>query len=171
MCRTTFSDGMAALMGIGCRPMRVGEEDVVAMMLRKVPPHLGLPETAKVTGQSLRDNAELVHITVALDSGLLLGVCSWLITYSSWHGMKGMLVCDLFVMEHKRGSGIGEKLLRSAAKEAEKLGAGFIKLESNSDNFSVSNYFRKKNFKPGDSNEILSLDPDDFAAFIEGSVA
>ena len=155
-------------MSIGCRPMRTGEAEAVANMLRKLPQSLGFDTVPKVTGQSLRDNADIVNVTVALDSGLLLGACTWLMTYSSNRGCKGMYVCDIYVMEHKRGSGIGEKLLRTAAKAAEKIGARFIKLEASRANDRPGKYYQKHKFHFVDDDRLMFLEPDDFTAFLEG---
>jgi ribosomal protein S18 acetylase RimI-like enzyme len=155
-------------MGIGCRPMRPGEEDVVAMMLRKLPADIGLDVVPKVTGQSLRDNAELLNVTVALDSGLLLGTCVWFMTYSTWRASKGMYVCDLYVMDHMRGHGVGEKLLRAATKDAAKLGATYIKLEVNKRNPARVSFYGKLKFQIDEDDDTLFLEPDDFSLFIEG---
>ena len=154
-------------MSIGCRPMRAGEEEAVANMLRKLPQSLGFDYVPKITSQSLRDNIELVNVTVAWDSGLLLGACTWLITYSSNRGCRGMYVCDLYVMEHKRGSGIGEKLLRTSAKAAAKSGAQFIKLEASRANDRPGKFYLKHQFHFSDDDRLMFLEPEDFIPFLE----
>ncbi len=155
-------------MSIGCRPMRAGEAEAVANMLRKLPQSLGFDTIPKVTAQSLRDNADVLHVTVALDSGLLLGACTWLMTYSSNRGCKGIYICDLYVMEHKRGSGIGEKLLRTAAKEASKSGGQFIKLEASRANKRPGKFSLKHQFHFIDDDRMMFLEPEDFTTFLEG---
>ncbi len=110
-------------MSVGFRPMRDGQEDAVAAMVRQLPKDLGLPVAPKLTGEALRKAKGLVHVTVAEDSGLLLGACLWLFTFSTWRGCKGMYVVDLFVMEHARGKKVGERLLQSAGREAAAAGA------------------------------------------------
>ena len=156
------------IMSIGCRPMRQGEEEAVANMLRKLPRDLGYDMVPKITAQSLRDNADLVHVTVALDSGLLLGACTWLMTYSSNRGCKGVYICDLYVMEHKRGCGIGEKMLRATGKTAAKLGAQFIKLEASRENPKPGKFYMKHNFHFVDDDRLMFLEPEHFTSFLEG---
>ena len=73
-------------MSVGIRPMRDGEEDAVAVLIRQLPKDLGLRTIPKMTGQNLRDAKGLAQVMVADDAGLILGVCLWTMTYSSWRG-------------------------------------------------------------------------------------
>lgn len=145
-----------------------GEQEAVANLLRKLPRDLGFDTVPKITGQSLRDHADLVHVMVASDSGLLLGACTWLLTYSSNRGCKGVYICDLYVMEHKRGSGVGEKLLRAVGKAAQKLGAQFIKLETSHTNPRPQQFYRKHKFHVSTDDALMFLEPDDMNDFLEG---
>ena len=56
-------------MSLGCRPMRLGEADAVATMFRKLPRDLGLDASPKISGTALRENTDVLHVTVAEDSG------------------------------------------------------------------------------------------------------
>jgi GNAT superfamily N-acetyltransferase len=155
-------------MGIGCRPMRDGEEEAVANLLRKLPRDIGHDFVPKVSGQSLRENADLVRVMVASDSGLLLGAATWMITYSSNRGCRGVYVCDLYVMEHKRGNGIGEKLLRAVGKAAQPLGALFIKLEASRSHPRPAQFYKKHGFNLSEDDAVLFLEPDEMQQFLEG---
>lgn len=155
-------------MGVGFRPMRPGEEEAVAAMLRKLPQDLGFDSVPKITGAALRENADILHVTVADDSGLMLGVCSWMVTFSTWRACKGMYVCDLYIMGHKRGSGIGEKLLRAAGKAAAQLGAQFMKLEASRENPRPGNFYSKHKFHFSEDDRLMFLEPEDFPLFLEG---
>jgi ribosomal protein S18 acetylase RimI-like enzyme len=155
-------------MGIGCRPMIEGEQEAVANLLRKLPRDLGFDTVPKLTGQSLREHADLVNVMVATDSGLLLGAATWMLTFSSNRGCKGVYICDLYVMEHKRGSGIGEKLLRAVAKAAQKRGAQFMKLESSRANPRPSKFYRKHKFHVSEDDAVMFLEGDEMMMFLEG---
>jgi ribosomal protein S18 acetylase RimI-like enzyme len=116
-------------MGVGFRAMRPGQEDAVAAMIRQLPKDLGQTTVPKVTGESLRAASDYVHVTVAEDSGLLLGCCVWMPVFSTWRGCKGVYITDLYVMDHARGKKIGERLLRQLSREALKIDAHYIRLE------------------------------------------
>ncbi len=154
-------------MSVGFRPMRDGQEDAVAAMVRQLPKDLGLPVAPKLTGDALRKAKGLVHVTVAEDSGLLLGACLWLFTFSTWRGCKGMYVVDLFVMEHARGKKVGERLLQSAGREAAAAGADFIKLEVDETNTGGQRFYIRVGFGKHREDELFILEPDSFKSFIE----
>lgn len=153
-------------MSIGFRAMREGEENAVAAMIRQLPKDLGLDVAPALTGEMLREVQGLVHVTVADNSGLLLGASLWTIIFSTWRGLKGMYVCDLYVMSHERGKKTGERLLRAAAKDAEKLGAKYIKLETNVKNPRPTQFYSKLNFMIDKNDHLMFLEPDEFQNFI-----
>jgi ribosomal protein S18 acetylase RimI-like enzyme len=148
--------------------MRPGQEDAVAAMLRQLPKDLGLDVVPKVTGEGLREAAGLARVTVAEDSGLLLGCCLWTMTFSSWRGCKGIYVSDLYVMQHARGRNVGDKLLRGVAREAAALGAGFIKLEVDVSNELAQGFYRRRKFKYKAEDQYWVLEPEDFESFAKG---
>ncbi|MBL8789147.1 MAG: GNAT family N-acetyltransferase [Rhizobiales bacterium] len=154
-------------MSVGFRPMREGQEDAVAAMVRQLPKDLGLPVTARLTGEGLRKAKGLVHVTVAEDSGLLLGACLWLHTFSTWRGCKGMYVVDLFVMGHARGKKIGERLLQSAAREAAGQGAEFIKLEVDVSNQGGVRFYERIGFGEHPEDKLFILESEPLKALIE----
>jgi ribosomal protein S18 acetylase RimI-like enzyme len=134
-------------MGVGFRPMRPGQEDAVAAMIRQLPRDLGHDAVPKITGESLRAAADLVQVTVADDSGLLLGCCVWMPVYSTWRGCKGIYITDLFVMAHARGKRIGERLLRQVARQARAMEAGYMRLEVDNNNPRASAFYAKLGFQ------------------------
>jgi GNAT superfamily N-acetyltransferase len=158
-------------MSVGCRAMREGQEDAVAAMVRQLPKDYGLDVTPKLTGEGLRKAKGLLNVTVAEDSGLLLGACLWLMTFSTWRGAKGMYVVDLFVMEHMRGKKIGERLLQAAAKQAEKMGAAFIKLEVDTKNPGAARFYDRLAFERHPDDTLFILENGGLKEFIARSIA
>jgi ribosomal protein S18 acetylase RimI-like enzyme len=155
-------------MSIGIRPMRRGEEDAVATMLRQLPKDLGLAVVPKVTGKSLRDAEGLARVTIAENSGLPVGCCLWVLTYSSWRGAKGIYISDIYVMEHARGQKVGDKLLRRVAVEAQALGASFVKLEVDVTNSKARAFYERRGFKYKAEDQLMFLEPEEFIAFAKG---
>ncbi len=149
-------------MSIGIKPMREGQEDAVAVLIRQLPKDLGLAFVPKMTGQNLRDAKGLAHVMVAEDAGLLLGVCLWTMTYSSWRGSAGIYISDLYVLPHARGRKIGERLLRGTILEAQKRGAKFIKMEVENSNEAAGRFYKRLGFKHKSDDQIYILEPFEF---------
>jgi ribosomal protein S18 acetylase RimI-like enzyme len=147
-------------MGVGFRLMRPGQEDAVAAMIRQLPKDIGVSATPKITGQSLREAADLVQVTVAEDSGLLLGCCVWMLVFSTWRGTKGIYICDLYVMDHARGRKIGERIMRAVAKQAKTIGATYMRLEVNIENPRASVFYERLGFakKVSEENHFIEID-------------
>ena len=158
-------------MSIGIRPMRDGQEDAVAVLIRQLPKDLGLATVPKMTGQNLRDAKGLARVMVAEDAGLLLGICLWTMTYSSWRGCAGIYICDLYVLPHARGRKIGEKLLRGTALAAQQNGAAFIKLEVETGNLKAAGFYKNFGFDVVIKDHTLILEPAEFVAFTKGTTA
>lgn len=154
-------------MSVGFRPMRDGQEDAVAAMVRQLPKDLGLSVAPKLTGEGLRKAKGLVKVNVAEDSGLLLGACLWLMTFSTWRGCKGMYVIDLFVMQHARGKKVGERLLQSAMKVAAVEGAEFVKLEVDESNTGGARFYDRLGFGRHPEDELFIMEADVLKTFID----
>ena len=149
-------------MSLGIRMMRDGEEDAVAVLIRQMPKDLGLSVVPKMTGQNLRDAKGLAQVTVAVDAGLILGVCLWTMTYSSWRGSPGIYISDLYVLPHVRGRHIGEKLMRGTLQEAQRHGAGFVKMEVEVSNKGAARFYERLGFIHKSDDRIFILEPDIF---------
>lgn len=143
--------------------MRDGEEEAVAVLIRQLPKDLGLSTIPKITGQSLRDAKDLAYAIVAVDAGLILGVCLWTMTYSSWRGCAGIYISDLYVLPHARGRKIGERLLRRTLQEAQKKGAQFVKMEVEIGNHAAARFYQRLGFIHKVDDRIFILEPEAFA--------
>jgi ribosomal protein S18 acetylase RimI-like enzyme len=149
-------------MSLGIRMMKDGEEDAVAVLIRQLPKDLGLPIAPKITGQNLRAAKGLAEVTVAVDAGLILGVCLWTMTFSSWRGCAGIYISDLYVLPHARGRKIGERLLRGTVQHTQKRGAGFIKMEVGSSNEAGVRFYERLGFINKVDDRIFILEPAQF---------
>jgi ribosomal protein S18 acetylase RimI-like enzyme len=152
-------------MSLLLRFMREGEEDAVAALIRRLPRDIGLDVLPKVTGESLRKARGIAEVTVAQDAGLIIGVCLWTMTYSSWRAMTGIYVSDLYVLEHVRGRNIGEKLLRYTSSVAHARGAGFIKLEVDVGNAAARKFYLRHGFLHKPDDHFYILEPEAFETF------
>jgi GNAT superfamily N-acetyltransferase len=61
---------------------------------------------------------------VAEDGGEVVGVALWFLNFSTWRGVHGIYLEDLFVRPANRGSGLGRALLAALARECVDRGYG-----------------------------------------------
>lgn len=79
------------------------------------------PDAVRNTVQDLENHLfgadPKVFAHVAEDeSGTVIGVAIWYLTYSTWEGRHGIHLEDLYVRSARRGSGTGTALLRTLAQ-------------------------------------------------------
>ena len=68
------------------------------------------------------DPAVFAH--VAEVDGELVGLALWFLNFSTWEGVHGLYLEDLFVLPGHRGSGLGKALLEALAEVAVQRGYG-----------------------------------------------
>jgi ribosomal protein S18 acetylase RimI-like enzyme len=153
------------------RPMREGEEGEAAQLIRKMPKDIGLDFVPLLTGESLRANTDVAKVTVAEEAGSMLGVCLWTLAFSSWRGAKGICVSDLYVDPNSRGRKIGEAILREVVKQANALGAKYVKMEVDENNLGAQRFYERLGFINKPEDRFYVLEPAEFAKMAEGKIA
>lgn len=68
-----------------------------------------------------------VHAQVAVEDGLVVGFALWFVSYSTWRGVHGVYVEDLFIRPKHRRGGHGRALLTTLAELC--LRRGYARLE------------------------------------------
>ena len=71
--------------------------------------------------------APTTYAHVAEVDGEVVGMAVWFVTYSTWTGVNGIWLEDLFVQPGHRGSGLGRKLLATLARTC--VERGYRRLE------------------------------------------
>ncbi|MDA3650075.1 GNAT family N-acetyltransferase [Saccharopolyspora indica] len=112
---------------------RATEADVPAMveLVHELALYEKAPELCHLTEQQLRtalfgpDPALFGH--VAEVDGAVVGLALWFLNFSTWEGVHGIYLEDLFVQPQQRGSGLGKALLQTLAKEC--VDRGYARLE------------------------------------------
>ena len=111
-------------------------EDVpdIGRMIRELAEFEREPDAVKATQAQLHEalfGADAVaSALIALDgSGEAAGFALWYRTFSTWEGVPGLFLEDLYISERERGSGLGRALLTALARVA--VTNGWKRLEWN----------------------------------------
>lgn len=149
------------------RPMRAEDAPGVVAMVHGLARDTAPDVTPKLTAASLIDNGDLIEVTIAEDESGILGACLALMTFSTWRGLKGLYVVDLFIDGKARNRGIGLKLLREAARRGRARGARFIKLEVLTSNDGAARFYERLGFARHDEDRLFVLEDEKVTALIE----
>jgi GNAT superfamily N-acetyltransferase len=79
------------------------------------------PEECRLTAHQLHTalfgTTPAVFCHVAEADGSVVGCALWFLNFSTWRGVHGIYLEDLFVRPEQRGSGLGKALLTALAQE------------------------------------------------------
>lgn len=92
--------------------------DVLALV-RELATYEREPDAVETTEQMLHDAlfgpSPVATCHVAVLDGQVVGMALWYVTFSTWKGVPGLWLEDLFVRESARGTGLGRTLLQTLA--------------------------------------------------------
>lgn len=104
------------------RPARPEDVPAVVSMIHELAGYERAPEQCHVTEAQLHaalfaaDPAVYVHVAEAADGEPdVVGFALWFLNFSTWEGVHGIYLEDLYVRPHARGSGAGRALLATLA--------------------------------------------------------
>lgn len=93
---------------------------VIHAMVRELAEYEKVPDEARASRQQLHEAlfgerpAAFAHIAEA--AGEPVGFALWFLNFSTWRGVHGIYLEDLFVRPHARGGGHGKALLTELAR-------------------------------------------------------
>jgi GNAT superfamily N-acetyltransferase len=95
--------------------------DAIGRMIRELAVFEREPDAVKTTSAQLHDSLfghdAVASALLALDeAGEPAGFALWYRTFSTWEGVPGLFLEDLYISEHERGSGLGRALLTALAR-------------------------------------------------------
>ncbi|GAA4866192.1 GNAT family N-acetyltransferase [Saccharopolyspora rosea] len=112
---------------------RVTEADVPAVveLVHALARYEKAPEQCHLTERQLREalfgESPALFGHVAEVDGEVVGFSLWFLNFSTWEGVHGIYLEDLFVRPEHRGSGLGKALLQELAGECARR--GYARLE------------------------------------------
>ncbi|SNR31736.1 L-amino acid N-acyltransferase YncA [Haloechinothrix alba] len=108
----------------------VAKDDVadVVTLVHELAEYEKAPEECHLTGEDLdaalfADQPALFGHVAELD-GVAAGFALWFLNFSTWRGVHGIYLEDLYVRPAYRGHGLGKALLAELARECSRRGYG-----------------------------------------------
>ncbi|GAB3421519.1 GNAT family N-acetyltransferase [Flindersiella endophytica] len=105
---------------------------------------------------------------VAEVAGEVVGFALWFLNYSTWRGVHGIYLEDLYVRPTQRGSGLGRALLRELAAECVRQGYARLEWSVLDWNEPAIGFYTSLGAKPMDEWTIFRLTDDELAALAQG---
>lgn len=110
------------------RRVRESDVDAVVGLVHKLAEYEKEPDECHLTAEQLRSalfgDAPALFGHVAEVDGEVAGCALWFLNFSTWRGVHGIFLEDLYVSEKHRGSGLGKALLATLAEECVRRGLG-----------------------------------------------
>lgn len=108
------------------RRVREADVDAVVGLVHELAEYERAPQECTLTSAALhtalfRENAALFG-HVAESGGEIVGCALWFLNFSTWRGVHGLYLEDLYVRPAHRGSGFGRTLLAALAGECVRQG-------------------------------------------------
>ena len=101
------------------RPATPADVPVLLALVHELAVYEREPDAVETTEQMLRDalfgSSPVASCHVAVLDGAVVGMALWYVTFSTWKGVPGLWLEDLFVREGARGTGLGRRLLQTLA--------------------------------------------------------
>ncbi|MDP9466518.1 MAG: GNAT family N-acetyltransferase, partial [Actinomycetota bacterium] len=99
------------------RPAAPADVPVLLELVHELAVYEREPDAVEATedmlAAALFGPAPVASCSVALDGdGAVVGFALWYVTFSTWQGLPGLWLEDLFVRPVARGSGLGKALLQ-----------------------------------------------------------
>lgn len=113
------------------RPAAPADIPAIRQLIRELAAYERMPDAARATDEQLHGALFGPHPAafshVAEVDGDVAGFSLWFRSFSTWEGVHGIYLEDLYVRPEFRGSGVGKALLASLAETA--VANGYARLE------------------------------------------
>jgi GNAT superfamily N-acetyltransferase len=113
------------------RRIRDSDVDTVVALVHDLAAYEKAPSQCRLTASRLHaalfGPAPAVFGHVAETGGEIVGFMLWFLNFSTWRGVHGIYLEDLYVRPELRGSGLGRALLATLAREC--VDNGYARLE------------------------------------------
>ncbi len=142
------------------RPAREDDCSTIAAMVLLLAAQHGVASGTTSAGlmeAAFGDHAT-IEMLVASSDGQVIGYLIHQDTYSTWRGANGVFVVDLYVDPVWRGSGVGEALMKAAARRGVQKGARFIRLDIDVHNAAAARFYERLGFREQSDDRFRSIE-------------
>ena len=105
--------------------------DAVVELVHELALYERAPEQCHLTSEQLHTalfgESPALFGHVAEVDGQVVGIALWFLNFSTWDGVHGIYLEDLYVTPDQRGNGLGKKLLETLAQEC--VAKGYTRLQ------------------------------------------
>jgi ribosomal protein S18 acetylase RimI-like enzyme len=145
-------------MTLRIRRAEIGDAEQIHAALRAIGRHLGMERKIASTPEDLRRfgfGPEAYFEALIAESGeQFAGMCLFFRSFSTWRGVPGAYVQDLFVAEEFRGRGVGEALIRATARHVRDTGGAYLRLSVEAGNESARAFYERIGLKRAETERI-----------------
>ena len=146
------------------RPTTVVDVPVILELIRALATYERAPNEVTATEEGLRDvlfgAKPAAEVLLAFENETAVGFAVFFHNFSTWLGLPGIYLEDLFVKPEHRGKGYGRALLIELAKIARGRGCGRLEWAVLDWNEPAIQFYRKLGAKPMDEWTVFRLTRD-----------
>ncbi|SDT28352.1 L-amino acid N-acyltransferase YncA [Friedmanniella luteola] len=147
------------------RPARPDDVDRIHQLVVDLATYERAADQVRATPEQLRAAlfapASAVHALVAEDgTGTVVGFALWFLNFSTWEGVHGLYLEDLYVEPGHRGSGLGRALLQALAEIAVERGHARVEWSVLDWNAPSIGFYRRLGARPMDGWTVFRLTGD-----------
>lgn len=107
---------------------------------------------------------KIIEPIVAARGGAVVAALILYEEFSTWRGMKGVHVLDIYIAPEARGQGLGRRLIAEAANWGRARGAGYLRLSVDEHNLKAVNFYETIGFVESAHDRMFILSGEAFRA-------
>jgi hypothetical protein len=111
-----------------------------------------------------------LNVEVAELDGEIIGICTWVMSFSTWRGVRGMYVADHYALPNLKQKEVAHNLLLLAAISAASEGAHFIRTEVDITHQSNEELYAELGFWTQTRHVVHFLEPAQFEQLIDAAL-
>lgn len=154
------------------RRAEVSDVDTMVQLIHELAAYERAPEQCHITPDQLhtalfRESPALFAHVAELD-GEVVGCALWFLNFSTWDGVHGVYLEDLYVRPQARGSGLGTALLAALAEECVRQGYTRLQWWVLNWNAPTIGFYHSIGAKPMDEWTVFRVTGDELARLADG---
>ncbi|GAA0597938.1 GNAT family N-acetyltransferase [Kutzneria viridogrisea] len=135
--------------------------DAVVELTRELAVYERAPDQFHLTAEKLHaalfGPSRALYGHVAEVDGQVVGCALWFLNFSTWRGVHGIYLEDLYVRPEHRGSGLGKALLVTLARECVARGLGRLEWSVLNWNMPAIDFYKSLGAEPMDEWTVYRL--------------